>query len=95
MTTIGMHYDVRPGKESQFKQGFEGVVAALAKMNGHVESRLFEDVLVPGSFLIMSRWKTMADFQAFIRSDEFKRVTDWGKAEILRGRPRHQIYNEG
>jgi heme-degrading monooxygenase HmoA len=94
MTTIGMHYDVLPGKEAQFKQGFVDVVAALAKMSGHVGSHLYENTLEPGTFLILSRWKTMADFQAFIRSDEFKRVTDWGKAEILRGRPRHQIYRE-
>jgi heme-degrading monooxygenase HmoA len=94
MTTIGMQYDVCQGKEDQFKKVFAGVVVALTKMPGHVATRLFEDVLEPGNFLIMSRWKSLADFKAFIVSDGFKRVTEWGKAGILRGQPRHHIYKE-
>jgi heme-degrading monooxygenase HmoA len=95
MTTIGMHYDVLPGKEAEFKHGFAGVVTALKGMAGHVESQLFEAVAQPGTFLILSRWKTLEDFQAFIKSEAFARVTAWGRAEILRGRPRHQVYQDG
>ena len=29
---------------------------------------------------------------AFLRSPEFARVTAWGRAEILRSRPRHHVY---
>ena len=29
MTTIGMHYDVIPGKEEEFERGFVGVIEHL------------------------------------------------------------------
>ena len=92
MTTIGMHYDVISGKEAEFKDGFLKVIDHLKTVAGHVESHLYEDVAVPGSYLIQSVWKTKQDFEAFIHSDTFKQVTSWGKAEILRGRPRHKVY---
>jgi len=92
MTTIGMHYDVIPGKETEFKDGFLKVIDHLKTVAGHVESHLYEDVSAPGSFLIQSLWNSKQDFEAFIHSDAFKQVTSWGKAEILRGRPRHKVY---
>jgi heme-degrading monooxygenase HmoA len=92
MTTIGMHYDVIPGKETEFKQGFLKVIDHLKTVPGHLDSHLYEDVAAPGSFLIQSGWKTKQDFENFIHSDAFKQVTSWGKAEILRGRPQHKVY---
>ena len=92
MTTIGMHYDVIGGKEQEFEKGFLSVIEHLKAVPGHVESRLYEDVASRGSYLIMSQWKTQEDFQAFLRSDAFKSVTSWGRAEILRGRPRHKVF---
>jgi heme-degrading monooxygenase HmoA len=92
MTTIGMHYDVLPGKEAEFKDGFLKVIDHLKTTPGHVESHLYEDVAAPGSFLIQSVWNNKQDFEAFIHSDTFRQVTSWGKAEILRGRPRHKVY---
>ena len=92
MTTIGMHYDVLPGKEAEFEKGFAGVLTHLHKVAGHVDSHLFDDVNAPGSYLILSEWNSKESFEAFIHSAEFKAVTNWGKAEILRGRPRHKVY---
>jgi heme-degrading monooxygenase HmoA len=92
MTTIGMHYDVLPGKEAEFERGFTAVAEKLKGVAGHVSSRLYQDVHQPGSYLIFSEWQSQADFQAFIKSDAFRAVTNWGKAEILRGRPKHTVY---
>jgi heme-degrading monooxygenase HmoA len=92
MTTIGMHYDVIAGKEQEFEQGFNSVVAHLAKVPGHVQSRLYEDVNSAGSYVIFSEWETKESFEAFIHSADFKNVTNWGKSEILRSRPRHKVY---
>ena len=92
MTTIGMHYDVIPGKEAEFKNGFINVLEHLKQVAGHIESHLFEDVQSAGSFLIQSEWQTHEAFNDFIKSPAFKNVTSWGKAEILRGRPRHKVY---
>jgi heme-degrading monooxygenase HmoA len=92
MTTIGMHYDVIPGKEEEFEKGFLAVIEHLKGVAGHVESRMYEDVAQLGSYVILSEWQTQEAFTAFLRSDAFKQVTSWGKAEILRGRPRHTVY---
>jgi heme-degrading monooxygenase HmoA len=92
MTTIGMHYDVVPGKEEEFEKGFLGVLEHLKTLPGHVESHLYEDVAVVGSYVILSQWETKESFDSFIRSPEFAKVTAWGKAEMLRGRPRHKVY---
>jgi heme-degrading monooxygenase HmoA len=92
MTTIGMHYDVIPGKEEEFEQGFLRVIEHLRTVDGHVESRMYEDVAQVGSYVILSEWQTQEAFTAFLRSDAFKQVTSWGKAEILRGRPKHKVY---
>lgn len=95
MTTIGMRYDVIAGKEQEFKDGFRNVIEHLKTVTGHVESHVYEEVGVAGTFLILSQWKTKQDFEAFIHSDVFRKVTSWGRSEILRGRPQHKVYNDG
>ena len=92
MTTIGMHYEVVPGKEQEFEHGFLAVLLHLKGVAGHVESRMYQDVASAGSYVILSEWETQDAFTAFLRSDAFKQVTAWGKAEILRSRPRHKVY---
>ena len=92
MTTIGMHYDVVPGKEEEFERGFIAVIEHLKTVPGHVESHMYEDVQSVGSYVILSQWSSRAQFEAFLRSDAFKQVTAWGRAEILRSRPRHKVY---
>jgi heme-degrading monooxygenase HmoA len=92
MTTIGMHYEVVPGREEEFERGFLGVLEHLKTVPGHVESHLYEDVASVGSYVILSEWTTREDFERFIHSDAFKQVVAWGKAEILRSRPRHKVY---
>lgn len=92
MTTIGMHYDVISGKEEEFEKGFLAVIEHLMSVAGHVESKLYEDVSSAGSYLILSQWDSRESFDAFLRSPAFAQVTSWGKAEILRGRPRHKVY---
>lgn len=92
MTTIGMHYDVIPGKEEEFEKGFTAVLEHLKSVAGHVESHLYEDVHSTGSYLIQSQWETKDAFEAFIHSPAFKNVVSWGRAEILRSRPRHKVY---
>ena len=91
-TTIGMHYDIVPGKEKEFEQGFASVQEHLKKVAGHVDSRLYLDTQSAGSYLIFSQWQNKEAFEAFLHSPEFAKVTSWGRAEILRARPRHKVY---
>jgi heme-degrading monooxygenase HmoA len=92
MTTIGMHYEVIPGKEEEFEHGFLAVLNHLKTVPGHVESHLYEDVQSVGSYVILSQWETKETFDGFIHSEAFKKVIAWGRAEMLRSRPRHKVY---
>jgi heme-degrading monooxygenase HmoA len=92
LTTIGMHYDVIPGKEAEFVSGFLGVLDLLKTLPGHVESHMYEDVASKGSYVIFSQWQKKEDFDAFLKSPQFAQAVAWGKAEILRARPRHKVY---
>jgi heme-degrading monooxygenase HmoA len=94
MTTIGMHYDVKPGKEKEFEEGFLGVLEKLKTLPGHIESHMYLDIQSVGSYVILSEWTDPEAFSAFMRSDAFKSAVAWGKAEILRSRPRHRMYSE-
>ena len=87
-----MHYDVIPGKEEEFERGFLNTLQQMRTIAGHVDSHLYEDVASTGSYLILSEWQNKADFDAFLQSDAFRKTVAWGKAEILRSRPRHKVY---
>jgi heme-degrading monooxygenase HmoA len=92
MTTIGMQYEVIPGKEREFVDGFIRVLDFLKTLPGHVESHMYEDVQSKGSYIILSRWDNKESFDRFMHSPEFGKVVAWGKAEMLRARPRHTVY---
>lgn len=93
MITIGMYYEVKEGKEAEFEAKFKEVIGLLnAGFAGHKQSKLYRDVDDPGSYAIISEWDTHEDFTKFMKSDAFRAVADWGKAEILRRRPRHHVY---
>ncbi len=93
MITIGMYYEVLPGKEVLFEEKFNAVLEAMKTgFPGHKESHLYKRVDDAGSYAIISEWDTQDAFSAFMKSEAFRAVADWGKAEILRGRPRHHVY---
>jgi heme-degrading monooxygenase HmoA len=46
----------------------------------------------PQSYLIVSEWNSEDAYNDFIQSDKFKGVVNWGKENILAGRPSHTVY---
>ena len=92
MITVGMYYEIIEGKEHIFEEKFEVVSNVLEELPGHVQSLLYHQVKKPNSYTIISEWETKDHFTAFIKSDAFKNVTDWGKADVLKDRPRHKVY---
>lgn len=92
MITVGMNYHVIEGKQQEFEDKFNGVMAALEAAEGHTTSSLWKDTNDGASYLITSEWSDEQAFQDFIRSDAFRAVTNWGKEQILSGRPQHKIY---
>ena len=92
MITVGMNYHVLPGKQQDFETKFAGVVAALKAAQGHTSSTLWRDVADDASYLITSEWSEEQAFTDFIHSQAFRDVTNWGKEQILSGRPQHKIY---
>jgi len=92
MVTIGMNYKVLPGKEETFENAFRKVVKAMEPIEGHSCSRLCRDVDDAHSYVILSEWKSRDAFDAFVASDAFKKVVNWGKEEVLAARPQHTYY---
>ena len=92
MITVGMNYHVIQGKQSDFEEKFARVIDALRAAEGHSSSTLWKDVSDDASYLITSEWSDETAFRDFIQSQAFRDVTDWGKEQILSGRPQHKIY---
>jgi heme-degrading monooxygenase HmoA len=94
MITVGMNYQIIPGKEGAFEKVFKAVLDKMDEMDGHSESHLYKDVFDSQQYLIVSDWSDRAAFDGFIASDEFRSVADWGKEQILAGRPKHEYYEK-
>ncbi len=92
MVTIGMNYRVLSGKEETFEAAFNKVLKAMAGIEGHDETHMFRDINDALHYLIVSKWSRKAAFDAFISSETFRNVADWGKEQILSGRPSHEVY---
>lgn len=95
MITVGMNYKVIEGKNKPFESMFAKVLEVMGDMEGHGQSHLYVDVSDPNAYLIVSEWTSDKAFDDFIHSDQFKTVTNWGKDQILAGRPKHEIYGRG
>ncbi|MEE8205542.1 MAG: antibiotic biosynthesis monooxygenase [Nitrospinaceae bacterium] len=94
MVTIGMNYKIIPGKEEVFENAFKSVIKVMNEMEGHTRSNLYKDVNDLHSYLIVSDWNSEEAYNAFINSDKFAGVVDWGKENILAGRPSHTLYRQ-
>lgn len=92
MVTVGLYYEVRPGKEQVFEDTVDDIINLLSQNAGHAKSFLYRDVKNPRSYAIISEWNSRSDFNNFIHSDVFKQVTIFGKDQILEQRPRHKVY---
>jgi heme-degrading monooxygenase HmoA len=92
MVTIGLYYDLLPGKGQEFESKFAQVVEAMKGVRGHKQSFLYRRVDDPDSYAIVSEWENRDDFVSFIRSDAFRQVTTWGRENVLRHAPRHKVY---
>lgn len=94
MVTVGMNYRVLPGKNEQFESVFRAVLEKMNEMPGHSKSALYSDVNDRQSYLIVSDWSDRKAFDDFIRSEQFRSVANWGKEQILAGRPSHDYYEQ-
>ncbi len=95
MVTIGMNYQVIPGKEQIFEDACANVVKTMQEIEGHDTSEIFKSVSAKTpAYLIVSRWQSEDAFQSFVASDAFKKVTSWGAQNVLAARPRHTTYRE-
>jgi len=92
MITIGMDYEVVPGRNEAFEAKFARVVEAMQTSADHVRTTLYRDVASPQAYLVVSEWTSRSAFDAFVESESFRRTTEWGRRGILRARPRHRVY---
>ncbi|MGP0564891.1 antibiotic biosynthesis monooxygenase family protein [Nitrospina sp. 32_T5] len=94
MVTVGMNYKVINGKEETFENAFNNVLKVMAEMDGHTKTSLYKDVNDPQQYLIVSDWNSEDAYNAFLNSDKFAGVVNWGKENILAGRPSHTVYRQ-
>ncbi|MHC4974983.1 MAG: antibiotic biosynthesis monooxygenase family protein [Planctomycetota bacterium] len=92
MVTIGMNYKLIPGKDEEFVSVFTKVMGIMEEIDGHKETHLFRDVHNEHDYLVVSEWTDKGAFDGFIASDRFKNVASWGKENVLRERPSHEVY---
>ncbi len=95
MITVGMNYNIVEGKDDEFIAVFTKVMEIMKRMPGNGETHLYRNVYSEHDYLIISEWTDEAAFTAFIGSDRFKNVTDWGKKNVLATQPKHEIYGSG
>ena len=96
MITIGMNYYVIPGKEQPFEAACAKVIDTMAGIEGHDASEIYRQLGNKDPvYLILSRWSNETAFDEFVASDAFKKVTNWGKQNILSARPQHTTYRSG
>ncbi len=95
MVTVGMNYQVNPGREDEFEKVFHGVVKTLGEAPEHVVTKLYRACSEEPDYLILSEWTSRQAFERFTASGAFGRVTAWGMDGILRGRPSHEVYEQG
>ena len=94
MVTIGMNYKVIPGKGEVFENAFRNVLKVMAEIEGHSKSFLYKDVDDSNAYFIVSEWSSEDAFNGFMRSEKFRNVANWGKENILVGRPTHTVYKQ-
>ncbi|NOX57572.1 MAG: antibiotic biosynthesis monooxygenase [Planctomycetes bacterium] len=92
MVTVGMNYHVLEGKGEMFEGVFNKVIEIMNKIDGHVKTDLFSKIEDRNCYLIMSEWSDRSAFDGFIASEQFRNVANWGKEEVLAGRPSHEYY---
>ena len=92
MITISLNYKVLLCKEEVFERAFGCVLGVMSEKEGHQDSNLYFDIAESSSYLIVSEWSDEQAFSDFIRLDQFAKVTNWGKEQILAGPPKHQVY---
>jgi heme-degrading monooxygenase HmoA len=94
MVTVGMNYEILEGKDSAFEKKFALVMDVMKATAGHVRTNLYKDAFKERSYLIVSEWGSRSEFDAFIGSETFRKVADWGKENILASRPKHEVYGQ-
>jgi heme-degrading monooxygenase HmoA len=94
MITVGMNYQVLPGKNEVFERVFSAVLTQMESMEGHTRTHLYREVTDSQNYLIVSEWASREAFDGFISSPKFRSITNFGKDQVLAGRPTHEVYEK-
>ncbi|MCC7508404.1 MAG: antibiotic biosynthesis monooxygenase [Planctomycetes bacterium] len=91
MIIVMNRFSVTPGREADFEAAFRD----RAKLVDQQPGFLCQDVLKPvgkGVFLTMTRWASMAAFEAWTQSDAFKQGHARRHPGMFAGHPQLEIY---
>ena len=94
MINVGLYYRVRPGREKEFEEIFNGVVKHLKDSGSGIKAaKLYKSMEGDNEYMIYTEWENMDSFKKFVSSSEFHSTTKKG-SEIIEGIPRHRIFRE-
>lgn len=88
MQSFGLNYNVKPECTEAFKATLKQLIEVMQGCEGHVETKLFADVMNPNSMMIYSNWETKAEFASFVRSEIFQQALK-GAVGMLESTPSH------
>lgn len=91
MITFGLNYTVKQDRINDFLEITQKVLGLMDSLEGHVTTKLYNDVNKPNSYLIYSEWETPENFKAFVSSETFKNVQNMS-SDMLEERPSHKVY---
>lgn len=64
-------FDISPGSETAFEDGYRSVVGVLRESPGLLTVRITRGVESPNRFVLLVEWESLAAHQAFRDSDRF------------------------
>lgn len=91
MITYGFQYDVKPEYRDEFLEISNKALSLMKTLDGHVMTKLLEDVNKTNSFMIYSEWNDNEAFKQFMKSQEFKDVQT-ASADMLASQPSHKMF---
>ncbi|WP_300457770.1 antibiotic biosynthesis monooxygenase [Desulfobacula sp.] len=75
--------NVKPKKRKEFIQTICDLMVPFRKINGCINLHCYQSIEDQSSFILISKWKTQADMDAYMKSDEFEVLQ--GAKTLLKG----------
>ena len=83
MVSRFVHLPLSPGKTQVFLEAYRDFAPKILHQSGCMGLELYKNQDVQEGFVLLTRWATMAEMEAYRHSDAF--LEAWGKIRLLLG----------